>query len=291
VIELRLLVSFSALAHRLSFTAVADDLHISQSTLSRQMQALEAEFGFELFRRSRKGTELTEQGRSILASVEEVLAATSKLSQAASSMRRGVDAVTVGFMPGTDSEMIIAAYRQMHPNLDISAVYVPISSQIQVVLSGAVDLTFVRFPFDSDPPIASVPLFEEPVVAAVPVSFKNDLPRPVADLSVPELERQLRAVSPSTSPEQALTSVATSATFALLPVGIAAYFRPRDVGFVRVHGVEPGMVGLAFDAERNVDAVKSFMDFARSWMAPTSRRLVDELTGDALDVGISRDAD
>jgi DNA-binding transcriptional LysR family regulator len=289
VIEIRLLISFSALASRLSFTAVAEELHISQSTLSRQIQALEAEFGFELFRRSRKGTELTDQGRSILTSVEEVLAATDKLSQVASATRRGVDAVTVGFMPGTDSEMIIAAYRELHPSLDISAVYVPISTQIQVVLSGAVDLTFVRFPFDSEPPIVAVSLFEEPVVAAVPVSFKNGLASSLTELSLPELERHLRPVSPSASPEQALTSVATSATFALLPVGIAAYFRPRDVGFVRVSGVEPGMVGLAFDAERSSEVLKSFMDFARTWMAPTSRQLVDELTSRAVGARITQD--
>lgn len=45
-----------------SFTATARDLHLTQSTLSKHIAALEREFGAELFVRDRNGAKLTQAG-------------------------------------------------------------------------------------------------------------------------------------------------------------------------------------------------------------------------------------
>ena len=49
-----------------SFTRSADELHISQSSLSKQIQSLEAELGYGLFDRSRRQIDLTRAGRAFL---------------------------------------------------------------------------------------------------------------------------------------------------------------------------------------------------------------------------------
>lgn len=46
-----------------SFTAAAVELHLTQSTLSKHIAALEREYGVELFTRNRRGVRLTEAGR------------------------------------------------------------------------------------------------------------------------------------------------------------------------------------------------------------------------------------
>src|SRR6185312_12158989 len=49
-----------------SFTKAAKRLNISQSAVSEQVKLLEDEIGFELFRRTSRGIESTERGRTFL---------------------------------------------------------------------------------------------------------------------------------------------------------------------------------------------------------------------------------
>ena len=60
--ELRLLRYFLTVAKEQSFTKAAEQLHITQPTLSRQMTALEDELGIALFLRNGKRTTLTDEG-------------------------------------------------------------------------------------------------------------------------------------------------------------------------------------------------------------------------------------
>jgi len=57
--ELRHLRMFSAVASRLSFSAAARALHISQSAVSEAVKDLEQELGVELLIRTRHSGELT----------------------------------------------------------------------------------------------------------------------------------------------------------------------------------------------------------------------------------------
>ena len=60
--ELRLLRYFLTVAKEQSFTKAAEQLHITQPTLSRQMAAFEEELGITLFIRSGKKISLTDEG-------------------------------------------------------------------------------------------------------------------------------------------------------------------------------------------------------------------------------------
>ena len=60
--ELRLLRYFLTVAKEQSFTKAAEQLHITQPTLSRQMAAFEEELGVALFIRNGKKISLTDEG-------------------------------------------------------------------------------------------------------------------------------------------------------------------------------------------------------------------------------------
>lgn len=60
--ELRVLRYFLTVAREQSFTKAAEQLHITQPTLSRQLAALEAELGTVLFNRGGRSVSLTEEG-------------------------------------------------------------------------------------------------------------------------------------------------------------------------------------------------------------------------------------
>ena len=72
--ELRVLRYFLAVAREQNITAAADFLHLSQPTLSRQLMALEAEFGKTLMIRGKRHITLTDEGRLLRKRAEELVA-------------------------------------------------------------------------------------------------------------------------------------------------------------------------------------------------------------------------
>ena len=61
--SMSLLLVFEASARHESYTRAADELALSQSAVSRQVQALEEQLGAALFRRQGRSVKLTEVGR------------------------------------------------------------------------------------------------------------------------------------------------------------------------------------------------------------------------------------
>lgn len=70
---LDLLASFEAAARHLSFTRAGAERFITQSAMSRQIQALEQELGVPLFRRRHRALSLTEHGLKLYATCAAVL--------------------------------------------------------------------------------------------------------------------------------------------------------------------------------------------------------------------------
>lgn len=66
LVDPKLLKSFVVLADRLSFTLAAQDLGMSQPTLTLQIRKLEAAVGFALFQRTTRRIALTPQGADLL---------------------------------------------------------------------------------------------------------------------------------------------------------------------------------------------------------------------------------
>src|SRR6476619_4073857 len=71
---LDLLRGFESAARHLSFTRAASELFLTQSAVSRQIQALEEFLGLPLFERRHKALALTEAGRAYFSTVGPVLA-------------------------------------------------------------------------------------------------------------------------------------------------------------------------------------------------------------------------
>ena len=89
--SLHALQVFDAAAQRLSFTAAARDLHVTQTAVSHQIRALEAELGTPLFRRMPQKLALTDAGQAWATELRQVFArleqANQRLRQRARSQR------------------------------------------------------------------------------------------------------------------------------------------------------------------------------------------------------------
>src|SRR3989442_1133732 len=70
---LDLLVGFEAAARHLSFTRAGEELHLTQSAVSRQIKELEDQLGVALFRRRHRAISLTEPGHQLYGAAAQVL--------------------------------------------------------------------------------------------------------------------------------------------------------------------------------------------------------------------------
>jgi DNA-binding transcriptional LysR family regulator len=120
-LRLDLLHGFEAAARHLSFTAAGQELFLSQSAVSRQIQQLEENLGTPLFERRHRALALTEAGRimqrAVNDSMERLLDAAAR-AQPASRPRQ----VAITCTPGFASFWLIprlARFTASHPAVDV----------------------------------------------------------------------------------------------------------------------------------------------------------------------------
>jgi DNA-binding transcriptional LysR family regulator len=105
-IELRLLRSALALAEHRSFVRAANDVHISQPSLSRNIQALERIVGTKLFERAPDGVVSTDAGKIFLEQAGEVIARSADL-QREMDLIRGIEKGELNIGAGTYTSVMV----------------------------------------------------------------------------------------------------------------------------------------------------------------------------------------
>ncbi|GAA0465331.1 LysR family transcriptional regulator [Streptomyces olivaceiscleroticus] len=140
--DTRLLQTFTALARTGSFTGAAAELLLAQSTVTAQIKVLEKALGTRLFDRLARGAVLTDAGRRLLTSAEEVLEAESRLLAAAAEDGPIAGTVVVGagetlcsaHLPG-----VIAALRSRHPDVEVHLQPCSTASAVEGLRAGRLD--------------------------------------------------------------------------------------------------------------------------------------------------------
>jgi LysR family cyn operon transcriptional activator len=152
-VELRHLRYFAALASRLNFTQAAAAMHVTQSTLSQQINQLEDELGKRLLNRNTRTVTLTDAGEEFL------LYATKALRDLDDGVRRLksrhheiVGGLRIGAAHTFNLRIIPTCLSQLlrdHPNITASIEELPAASIEQKVLAEEIDLGIAYLPADS----------------------------------------------------------------------------------------------------------------------------------------------
>ena len=155
--------AFEAVARQLNFRAAAEELSLTQSAVSRQIQALESEVGVGLFLRHTRAVELTGAGAQLL---QAVLPALERMDSAVRLIRRsaGRKSVAISTWASFGSMWLIPrleAFQSEYPDIDIriDATDVPIdldTTDIDLVL---------RYTKPANVPSNAVRLFGEQLTA------------------------------------------------------------------------------------------------------------------------------
>jgi len=174
--ETRQLQHFLAIADAGTFTAAAEQLHISQPGLSASIRALERSLDTRLFVRTRKRAELTDAGRELYSGARRALATLDALK---SQIRRGPgvtkSTLRVGCIPsfaGLDLAALISRFTARNPDVDVDMkVGMPVKHFADLA-DEVLELAFVTMPLEPPEGIRLTPLATYPMVLACPVGHR-----------------------------------------------------------------------------------------------------------------------
>lgn len=168
--ELRHLRYFEAVARHSHVTRAAEELHIAQPALSKQVSQLEQELGVALFDRVGRNVRLTEAGEALLPHVRSVM---SQIQAAKAEMAERVGLrsgrASVGTPPTVGTQLLpqaLAAFNKEYPGIELRLHEDGIQTLLGLLEAGMSDMAIVTLPVE-DPALTVVPLFSEELVVAV----------------------------------------------------------------------------------------------------------------------------
>jgi DNA-binding transcriptional LysR family regulator len=187
--DLRSLEYFVAVADELSFTRAAQRCHVTQPTISGQINTLERELGEPLFDRTARTVALTDGGEILLPYARQCLAAAenakAEFSARAGLLRGEFRIGTGGGVENTSIPMLLGALRKAHPGIDVHLIEATSTPLLDMVVQGRLHVAVIARPHGALPAtIASAPMFSGHLVAVFdPAVFSLNEPVPLAALA------------------------------------------------------------------------------------------------------------
>lgn len=190
------LIAFECAARHSSFTRAAEELHLTQGAISKQVRHLEDRLGVELFRRVRQRIVLTDAGRLYLHDIRGALEQMTTATRQVMSFAGSEDVLNLAVLPTFGTRWLaprLAEFQGRHPNAGLN-----LSVRLQ-------PFDFEHEPFDGaihhgDPVWAGAiaePLFAEEVIAVCSRAFRDrhGLREPKDLATVPRLQLATRPLA------------------------------------------------------------------------------------------------
>lgn len=164
--ELRQLQYFVKVARKEHFTKAAEELHVAQSAVSRQIHQLEDELGISLFVQVGRNVQLTHAGRLFLNRIETIL---TDLEKSVLEIRELLDPelgeIRLGFPHSLGVNLVpsvVAQFRKEHPNVKFKFKQGKFNSLMNDVINNEVDLALISpFPERHDQVTGELLITEE----------------------------------------------------------------------------------------------------------------------------------
>lgn len=171
----------------------------------------------------------------------------------------------IGFVPGVTPTRWRRIWGERFPRIRMELVEVAVVDQRAAIVTGRVDMCFVRLPMDPDG-LHLIPLYEEVPVVVVPADHPVSLFDAVdlADLSEEN-------VLDDGGPGDAFDLVAGGAGVLLVPHSVARSRSRRDLVYRPVTDAGPTQVCLAWPVEAGSELIEDFIGIVRGRTPNSSR--------------------
>ncbi|MFC8225377.1 LysR substrate-binding domain-containing protein [Streptomyces sp. NPDC057287] len=174
MLDLRQLRYFIAVAETEHVGRAAEELHISQSPLSRQIAQLEKNLGLTLFERTQQRIRLTADGRIFLTEARALLRHADRLENLGRRLGRGeegglcigyvTDAMHTGVLPAA-----LRTLQEERPGIHVALYSLAPEEQFVGLRQRSLDIALVQQPpAEDDPDLLAAPLLEDPLLLALP---------------------------------------------------------------------------------------------------------------------------
>jgi DNA-binding transcriptional LysR family regulator len=262
-LDLRKLRYFLAVADRLHFGRAAEDLHIAQPVLSRQIRALEHDLGVSLFTRDRHGVVPTDAGRQLLSDAGPLLASADAVRRRVAVAARGSRRVAVGFRTGIPVIPAARAFQARHPDVVVDVQRIEWDDQATMLLDGRIDVGYVRLPIE-ETGLRVTPLYTEPLMVVLPADHRLAGKEEVTEADLAG-EPLVWHADPSTQPtrrplpdsglrvrgvEEKLEHVAAGRGISFVGRSETVFYSRPDISYVPIPELAPDQVCLAMAASR-----------------------------------------
>jgi DNA-binding transcriptional LysR family regulator len=276
-LDLRKLRYFAAVADKLHFGRAADELHIAQPVLSRQIRALEKELGAPLLTRDSHGVALTDAGRQLLTDAGPLLASAHAVRRRVTVAAHGSRRLMVGFRAGIAVTPAVRQFAIRHPDVLVDLRRIEGDDQAAMLLDGRIDVGYVRLPID-EAGLRVIPLYTEPRVAVLPAGhrFAGKEQITEADLAgEPLLWPADTSTQPTKRPhpdagyrvrgvDETLEHVAAGRGISFLARSATVFYSHPEISYVPIPDLAPDQVCLAVAESRTSPLVDDFLSAAQA---------------------------
>lgn len=164
-----------AVAKAGNFTVAAEEVFVTQPTLSMQIQKLEEELGVKIFNRSKKPIRLTKVGEQILFQARKIIAEAKRMDDIVAQEKGFVGGeFKLGIIPTvmpTLLPMFLNAFVKKYPKVNLKIEELTTDTIISHLKEGKLDAGIAATPLKFDS-IEERPLYYEPFVGYVPPTHR-----------------------------------------------------------------------------------------------------------------------
>ncbi len=166
---------FLAAAEELSFSRAAERLHLSQPAVSQNIQALERDFGVELFTRHGRSVRLTEAGQALLPLATELMGGVNRIDEFMHSLDGQVAGDLIVGCSTTSGKYLlpglVAAFRRDFPLVRVRIKVMSRDDVITRLLDSRLALGVTSHRIDHAD-LDYIPFFEDRVILIVPANHR-----------------------------------------------------------------------------------------------------------------------
>jgi len=164
---------FLVAAESLNFTQAAQQLHMTQPSVSQHIQGLERHFDMLLFLRNGRNLELTDAGMALLPLAREAVTLSIRVDETMESLKGNIYGHLIVGCSTTPGKYILpnllARFHKKYPQVRVTCQVSPQTDAIRNVAEGDVHFALFSLDYSSYPDIEAVSFLCDPIVLITPL--------------------------------------------------------------------------------------------------------------------------